>query len=268
MVWCIVMLETIDIRQSQAYPLALPPIAAGNLVLVVAQTSEEIEASQRLRFTVFSEELQAVFPGASGGIDSDEYDPWCEHLLVREQSSGEVVGSYRLLTPVNADRLGGFYSESEFDLSGVSPVREQILELGRSCIRADYRNGTVIMLLWAGIASIVQQLRLRYVLGCASVSLRDGGITAAHVWHHAKRERAGGSELPVLRPHHPYPVERHALDADLPARMPPLIKGYLKAGARICGAPAWDPDFNTADFPIFLDVSQMDQRYRRHFGIV
>jgi len=259
------MLDTHERLLHCAAPLPLPPLATGNLELVVACRAEEIEALQRLRFKVFSEEMNAVFPESAQGIDTDEYDPWCEHLMVREQASGRVVGTYRLLTPVNATRLGGYYSESEFDLSALAPVRHQVIELGRSCIHPDYRNGAVIMLLWAGIAGIVRHLNLRYVLGCASVSLRDGGATAAHVWHEAQRSMAEALHLPRLRPHHPYPVSR--LDADLPARTPPLIKGYLKVGARICGEPAWDPDFNTADFPVFLDVEGMDPRYRRHFGI-
>lgn len=259
------MLETHDRHSSHQHPLLLPTIAAGSLELAVARTPEEIQALQRLRFQVFSEEMNAVFPESSNGIDADEYDPWCEHLMVREQATGRVVGTYRLLTPVNATRLGGYYSESEFDLSGLGPMRRQVIELGRSCIHPEYRNGAVIMLLWAGIAGIVKHLKLRYVLGCASVSLRDGGVTAAHVWHEAQRSMKQDTHLPVLRPHHPYPVAR--LATDLPARMPALIKGYLKVGARICGEPAWDPDFNTADFPVFLDVDAMDERYRRHFGI-
>lgn len=261
------MLETLRSHFGHARPLDLPAIAAGNLELVMAHTPEELEASQRLRFEIFSEEMNAVFPDSANGIDADEYDPWCEHLMVREQATGRIVGTYRLLTPVNAERMGGYYSESEFDLSGLGDMRRQVIELGRSCIHADYRNGAVIMLLWAGIASIVKQLDLRYVLGCASVSLRDGGVTAAHVWNEARRGLTENTHLPVLRPHHPYPVGRLELDAGLPARTPPLIKGYLKVGARICGEPAWDPDFNTADFPVFLDVENMDARYRRHFGI-
>lgn len=260
------MLETQDTRLAYSHPLILPAISAGSLELVVVRTPEDLEAVQRLRFSVFSEEMNAVFPESANGIDADEYDPWCEHLMVREQDTGRVVGTYRLLTPVNADRLGGYYSESEFDLSGLGDMRPKVIELGRSCIHPEYRNGAVIMLLWAGIASIVKHLKLRYVLGCASVSLRDGGISAAHVWHEAQRSIAhAATPLPPLRPHHPYPVQR--LDPDLPARTPPLIKGYLKVGARICGEPAWDPDFNTADFPVFLDVDDMDPRYRRHFGI-
>jgi len=260
----IAMLDTHDSHFSYSHIL-MPGIAAGNLELAVARTAEELEALQRLRYAVFSEEMSAVFPDAADGIDADDYDPWCEHLMVREQASGRVVGTYRLLTPVNAAHVGGYYSESLFDLSGLGSRRDQVIELGRSCIHPDYRNGVVIMLLWAGIASIVKHLKLRYVLGCASVSLRDGGATAAHVWSEAQRDMQRSPQLPRLHPHHPYPVDR--LTDSLPARTPPLIKGYLKAGARICGAPAWDPDFNTADFPVFLDVDDMDPRYRRHFGI-
>jgi len=259
------MLETYDSDFSHSRPLLLPAIAAGGLELAIARTPGELEALQRLRFSIFSEEMNAVFPESANGIDADEYDPWCEHLMVREQSTGRVVGTYRLLTPVNAGRLGGYYSESEFDLSGLDPVRHLVIRLGPSCIHPDYRNGAVIMLLWAGIANIVKHLKLRYVLGCASVSLRDGGATAAHVWNEAQRGIALAPDLPRLYPHHPYPVAR--LDDDLPAQTPPLIRGYLKVGGRICGEPAWDPDFNTADFPVFLDIEDMDPRYRRHFGM-
>jgi len=259
------MLEIHDRYSDHTHLPLLPAMAAGNLELAVARTADEIEALQRLRFSVFSEEMNAVFPESANGIDADRYDPWCEHLVVREQDTGRIVGTYRLLTPVNATRLGGYYSESEFDLSGLGALRSQVIELGRSCIHPDYRNGAVLMLLWAGIASFVKHLNLRYVLGCASVSLRDGGATAAHVWQEAQRSLGQLEGLPRLRPHHPYPVQR--MDADLPARTPPLIRGYLRVGARICGEPAWDPDFNTADFPVFLDIDDMDPRYRRHFGI-
>lgn len=231
----------------------------------MVRTPQELEAVQRLRYKIFSEEMRVAFPDSGDRIDADDYDPWCEHLMVREPATGRIVGTYRLLTPVNAERMGGYYSESEFDLSGLAERRHLVIELGRSCIHPDYRNGAVIMLLWAGIANVVKYLKLRYVLGCASVSLQDGGVSAAHVWHEVQRKGAFPPDLPQLRPHHPYPVR--TLDTDVPARIPPLIKGYLKVGARICGEPAWDPNFNTADFPVFLDVEDMDTRYRRHFGI-
>ena len=136
------------------------------------------------------------------------------------------------------------------------------MEVGRSCTHADYRNGTVIMLLWSGLAEYLRRGGYQYVLGCASVSLRDDGVTAAEVWRTISKQLPQGDE-PYVEPLHR--VEK--LNSTLPARVPPLIKGYLKLGARVCGQPAWDPDFNAADFPVLLKMDGMDERYRRHFGL-
>jgi putative hemolysin len=236
----------------------------GGLAVGLARTSEEVEQCQRLRYAVFTEDLGAVFPGAQDGIDQDRFDRWCEHLLVRETGTGRVVGTYRILTPGQARAAGGHYSESEFDLSGLRALHGLWVEVGRSCIHADYRKGAAIMLLWSGLAEFLRRGDYRSLFGCASVSLRDGGAAAAEVW----RMVSGHLEepgLPRARPLHRYPVER--LDSRLPARAPPLIKGYLKLGARVCGEPAWDPDFNTADFPVLGCTDHMDERYARHFGL-
>ena len=239
---------------------ATPPALAVGL----ARTADEVEQSQRLRYQVFTEDMGVVFPDAQDGIEQDRFDAWCEHLIVRELDTGRVVGTYRILTPEKAREAGGYYSESEFDLSGLGAMRDQVVELGRSCTHADYRGGAVIMLLWSGIANYLQRNGYRYALGCASVSLRDDGVTAAEVWRTVARQMPADGELRVA-PLHRYPVEK--LDSTLPARVPPLIKGYLKVGARVCGEPAWDPDFNAADFPVLLDMEAMDERYRRHFGL-
>jgi putative hemolysin len=259
------MLELARIQSDVVAGGGWPCSSAGGLVMGVARNNEELEAIQRLRYNIFTDELNAVFPDAIDGLDCDHYDTWCEHLMVKEIDTGRVVGTYRLLTPANAVKAGGYYSESEFDISSLAPVRNSLVEVGRSCIHADYRSGSVIMLLWSGVARRVHDYGARYVLGCASVSLRDDGVTAAEVWRAASKALQKTPELPVVVPRHRYPVER--LDHTLPARVPPLIKGYLKLGATICGEPAWDPDFNTADFPVLLDMARMDTRYRRHFGL-
>lgn len=235
------------------------------LVMGLARTNDELESIQRLRYKVFTEEMGAVFPDAKDGIDADRFDPWCEHIMVKEGQSGAVVGTYRFMSPVNARKAGGFYSESEFDLSGLGARRLDMAEVGRSCTHADHRNGAVIMLLWSGVSRLMIRNGYRYLLGCASVSLRDDGATAAEVWRRAG-ELGRIVDEPKVVPLHRYPIER--LGNALPARVPPLIKGYLKLGATVCGEPAWDPDFNTADFPILLDMPAMDGRYRRHFGFV
>ena len=258
------MLELARVQSDSSHAPGWPGRAPGALVVGLAQSDDEIEAIQRLRFQVFTEEMQAVFPESAAGLDADRFDPWCEHIMVREENTGRIVGTYRLLTPARARRAGGYYSESEFDLSPLGGLYGGLVEVGRSCTHADYRNGAVIMLLWSGIARLVQQFGFRHVLGCASVSLRDDGATAAMVWRQAHQVLENSPDVPRLVPHHPYPVDRPGLP--LPARVPPLIKGYLKLGATICGEPAWDPDFNTADFPVLLDINFMDRRYRRHFG--
>ncbi len=238
--------------------------AQGGLTVGLARSSDELRQIQQLRFNVFSHEMGARLPGSLDGLDVDRYDQFCEHLMVREEPSQRVVGTYRVLTPEKARLAGCYYSESEFDLSGVAHLRGELVEFGRSCTHENYRNGSVIMLLWSGLAEILRRGGYRYVLGCASVSLRDDGVTAAEVWRMvAPTLRDPATHL--VRPLHRYPVEK--LDSELPARVPPLIKGYLKLGAKVCGEPAWDPDFNTADFPMLLSVDDMDDRYRKHFGL-
>lgn len=244
------------------FSLPNPSDTKGGLVVGLAQTVEEIELIQRLRYDVFSSEYNAVL-SSQEGIDRDDFDPWCEHLMVRELATDRVIGTYRALTPHQAKRAGGYYSESEFDLLGLGSIRDNLLEFGRACIHPDHRQGGVLMMLWSGLSEIIKQGRYEHVFGCASVSLRDDGVTAARVWRQV-RENALMAGQPSVAPLHRYPVEH--LDSDLPAEVPALLKGYLKLGARVCGEPAWDPDFNTADFPMLLSMSNMGSRYRRHFG--
>lgn len=238
--------------------------SAPALVVGLAHSPADIEAVQRLRHDVFSHDLGAVFPANARGLDQDHYDRWCDHVIVREATDGRIVGTYRILTPERARLAGGYYTESEFDISALAPLRTGLIEVGRSCVHADFRQGAAIMLLWNGVADIMRRGGYRYVLGCASVSLRDDGVCAAEVWRQVcgHLDDAG---TPKVLPIHRYPVER--LAHTLPAKMPPLIKGYLKLGARVCGEPAWDPDFNTADMPVLLDVCRMDARYQRHLKL-
>lgn len=243
-----------------------PGVEAGGLTLNIARTAAELEDLQRLRFRVFTEDMGAHFPQAEGDRDVDRFDPWCVHFMVQDAQTGRMVGTYRVLTPEAAIRAGTYYSASEFDLGPLRDLTPQLVEVGRSCIDAQFRDGTAIMLLWSGLAQVMMQGGYRYMLGCASVSLRDGGVTASEVWRKAQDLMDRHPDVPHIRPLHPYPVDR--LDSTLPARVPPLIKGYLKLGATICGAPAWDPDFHTADFPILLDLEWLDARYRRHFGMM
>ena len=256
------MLELVR-SASSFFTLPSSALDSHGLVVGLAQSPEEIEQVQRLRYDVFTAEYGAVLGAVHDGIDRDDFDPWCDHLMVRALDSGRVVGTYRVLTPQQARRAGGYYSESEFDLSSLGSLRNGLVEFGRACIDEEYRQGCVLMMLWSGLAEILKQGQYEHVFGCASVSLRDDGVTAAKVWRQVKQQASEDGQASV-RPLHRYPAEQ--LDRDLPATMPALLKGYLKLGARVCGEPAWDPDFNTADFPMLLSVNNMGQRYRKHFG--
>ncbi len=234
-----------------------------------ARSEEDILEAQRLRYQVFALEMGARLAppkGAPAGHDIDAFDPFCEHLLVRTVDAagrpGQVIGTYRVLTPAAAQRAGGLYSETEFDLTRLRSLRDRMVELGRSCIHPDYRSGGAIMALWGALAEFMQRNELDTMIGCASISMCDGGHFAASLWKQLEQTHLASIEWHV-RPRLPLPVEE--LRQDLQVEAPPLIKGYLRCGAKVLGAPAWDPDFNTADLPMMMRLADLPARYRRHF---
>ncbi|MEQ1772921.1 MAG: GNAT family N-acyltransferase [Burkholderiales bacterium] len=234
---------------------------AGSLTVSLARDANEIREAQRLRYKVFAEELGARLSEREPGIDSDIYDPFCEHLIVREPLAGRVVGTYRILNGANARRLGGFYSDEEFDLTRLDHLRDQIVEVGRTCVHRDFRNGAVISMLWAGVIQYAARHGYRYLFGCSSVSMADGGATASNV-HYALQHRCGSPVEYRVFPRLDLPLRRaRPTEAVL---IPPLLKGYVRLGAYMCGAPAWDPDFNTADLLMLLPMSRLPLRYTRH----
>jgi putative hemolysin len=228
----------------------------------LARTPQVRRAAQSLRWKVFAEELGARLPSRVPGIDEDVFDAHCEHLVVREEDCGEVVGTYRLLPPDAARRVGSYYSETEFDLTRLRHLRGCMVEAGRSCIHPDFRNGAVIALLWAGLSRYMLAHRYAYLVGCASMDVADGGHGAAAAYERMRREHLAPVEYRVF-PRCPLPLDE--LDTSLAVRIPPLLGGYLRVGAWICGTPAWDPDFNTADFFVLLALANVAPRYARHF---
>jgi len=222
----------------------------------------EIRNAQRLRWQVFVEEMGAFLNSPEPGVDRDLYDRWCEHLIVSDQDSGEVVGTYRILSPEAAKKLGNFYSDQEFDLTRLGRLRERMVEIGRACVHPDYRSGSVIALLWAGLAGYIKERGYDYLMGCASIAMRDGGHNAASVWHAVREKHLAPVEWRAF-PRCPLPLD--ALTTEAAPIVPPLIKRYLHAGAYVCGEPAWDPDFNTADLLVLLPMSKVSPAYARHF---
>lgn len=243
---------------------AQPRPVEPRFLLSMARTAADIEDAQRLRFKVFCEEMGAAVGTRETGLDSDEFDAWCDHLIVRDADTLRVVGTYRILPPDRARALGRLYADGEFDLSRLAHLRGQAIELGRSCVHREHRNGGVIMLLWTGLARYMKTRGYRHLIGCASASLADGGHQAARL----RDELHPHFTPPDLRvfPHVAFPHARLTRSATF--TMPPLIKGYLRLGARVCGEPAWDPDFNTADFLMWLSLDQLHWRYARHFDLL
>ena len=227
-----------------------------------ARTPSEVREAQRLRWNVFAGEMGARLDSREPGIDRDIFDAHCRHLLVRDESRSEVVGTYRVLAPEAARRIGCYYAESEFDLTRLRNLRPGMVEVGRSCIHPDHRGGAVIALLWSGLARYMLANRYAHLAGCASMGLGDGGRAAAVVW----RALAARSLAPVeyqVQPRRRLPLE--AIHDDEPAALPALVKGYLRCGAWVCGEPALDPDFRTADFFMLLPLARVSARYARHF---
>ena len=235
----------------------------GKLTTCMARTEVEVEEAQRLRHKVFAEEMGANLSGAEEGLDQDIFDAYCDHLLVRENDAGKVIGTYRILPPDSARAIGSYYSETEFDLTRLSHLRDSMVEVGRSCVHMNYRDGATIARLWGGLADYMGKHQdYEYLIGCASISMKDGGHYAASVYHKLHKLYAAPAEYRVF-PRCPLPLE--ALDKTLEVSIPPLIKGYLRLGAYIGGEPAWDPDFNTADLFIMLPMSRLNERYAKHF---
>ncbi|MDH4561967.1 MULTISPECIES: L-ornithine N(alpha)-acyltransferase [unclassified Pseudomonas] len=221
-----------------------------------------LREAQALRFRVFSAEFDAKLQGAEFGLDMDDYDPHCQHIGVRDLDSGELVATTRLLDHHAARDLGRFYSEEEFSLHGLGELQGPVLEIGRTCVDPAYRNGATIAVLWGELAEVLNQGGYRYLMGCASIPMQDGGIQAQAIMQRL-RERHLCTEYLRAEPKNPLPVLE--LPGNVIAEMPPLLKAYMRLGAKICGEPCWDPDFQVADVFILLKRDELCPRYARHF---
>ncbi|GIZ11104.1 L-ornithine N(alpha)-acyltransferase [Pseudomonas sp. NCCP-436] len=221
-----------------------------------------LRQAQALRYQVFSHEFGAQITGIEQGLDMDEFDPHCLHLGVRDLQSGELVATTRLLDRRAAADLGHFYSEQEFALHGLASLEGPLLEIGRTCVAPAYRNGATIAVLWSELAEVLNEGDYRYLMGCASIPMRDGGLQA-HAVMQRLRERHLCTEHLRAEPRHPLPALE--LPGNLIAEIPPLLKAYMRLGARICGEPCWDREFQVADVFILLKRDELCPRYARHF---
>lgn len=226
----------------------------------LADSPDRVRAAQILRFLVFNLELnEGLETSFDTLIDADEFDSVCDHLIVEERATGEVVGTYRLQSGVVAQRNIGYYSASEFDLSPFEPVRSQTIELGRACVHRAHRNLAVLGLLWRGIIDYASERDARYLIGCSSLSSQkeDEGIA---LYQTLKQGYLADAQF-ITRPLETFRCESRTPAHQLPEVKPPkLLSAYLALGARICGEPAIDRQFKTIDFLTFLDIHDLDPR--------
>jgi putative hemolysin len=238
----------------------------------IATNAREIEEAQRLRFQVFNLELNKGLKASyERGLDVDEFDAYCDHLIVRDLKSGDVVGTYRLLRGAQAHRHIGFYSEKEFDLSRIKERDGELMELGRSCARKDFRDRSLLPLMWEAIAEQVRLHHVRYLFGCGSLYTTETAEVSAIF--SLLKNRYYASE--VFRVSPVANCRFVGVLSDLPIsdeqtlfqKLPSLIKGYLRIGAVVCGPPALDKEFGTADFFLLLDFGTLKEEYLKRLGI-
>ncbi|MBV8674710.1 MAG: GNAT family N-acetyltransferase [Acidobacteriaceae bacterium] len=253
-------------QTSVAPPMpALQPwisIEVGKYQIRVAQSLSERESACRLRFRVFNIELgEGLISSYSTGMDQDQFDLFCDHLIVEDRSRGEIVGTYRMQSGITAARHLGYYSAQEFDFQPYEPIRNLVLELGRASIDRDHRSSEVLTLLWRGIVQYSKFYGLRYLIGCSSLTSQDpqaGWAMYSQI-----------SQFLVAPEFRTMPVPGYALpraSGSMPeVKIPKLIKTYIAVGAKICGPPAWDREFGTIDFLTLVDLAHLTPAARNRF---
>ncbi len=240
----------------------------GNLSLKLADNVEELKKAQALRQFVFFEEPQGI-KTASGKLDSDEFDAVCEHFVVYDEDTNAVVGTYRLLRRNETKKPEKFYTESEFDITKLKNSNYNLLELGRSCIHPDYRDGKVIQLLWRGIGIFIAFHRLQYLFGCASFNGVDAKQHQESISYLQHFHKAPDGICPVARPEFSAKIEILPLDKidkkHAMMKLPSLLKGYIRAGCMIGEGAVIDEYCQTTDVCTIMDTSKIAKRYSEHF---
>ncbi|WP_108975757.1 GNAT family N-acetyltransferase [Leptospira ryugenii] len=250
------------------------PIAKKERVLEVrlAENQLEIERALALRYDVFNLEMGEGLPQSSATRkDRDEYDLYCNHLIVIDKSSeNKIVGTYRILTRKNAKEGVGFYSENEFDITSIYNLPDEIAEVGRSCVHPDYRDGSVISLLWQGLAEFMIKQNVRYLMGCGSIHSTDAAVASQSYAFLKAKDAIAPEEFRVF-PNPDYVLKGFDSEfkiedlKEISKNIPPLLKGYMRLGAKICGFPALDSVFGTTDVFILFDRKEITERYAKHY---
>ena len=238
--------------------------ATGQYAARIAARPVEIQAAQQLRFQVFNLELnEGLAQSYVTGLDADPFDAVCDHLIVEHLATQQIVGTYRLQTGGNAAKNLGYYSAQEFDFAPFEPMRNEIIELGRACVHRQHRNLIVLGLLWKGIADYAQKHGARYLIGCSSLTSQDAAVGASAYSELCRKNFLAVSQWRT-QPTAAYecPLTRLAEEV---VKIPKLLRAYLTLGAKICGAPALDRQFQTIDFLTLLDLASLSPAARERF---
>jgi len=264
-----------DLFSSQIiYPTIL--VDSKNYLIKIAEDEKEIKGAFRLRYEVFNlEQKHGLAKSYSSGIDFDEYDKFCIHIIVINKETARIMGTYRLHLGTVALKGRGFYSSSEFEIQELDKIVTQSLEVGRSCVSPEARNGATIALLWNGIVKIMFRAKLRYLFGCACLK-KINPAAAWALYEYFKKENKIANiingrpkkDYILLKPSHEE-IEKYLKDIHLTASefLSPLFKGYLRLGAKICSEPVYDPIFKTIDFLIIVDTLTIPERYLKHYKV-
>lgn len=245
---------------------SVQPTSSPRLIAEFVTDKEQIKKVQKLRYNVFCEEYNITLPAHTywngSPIDADAIDNDCLHLVVKDGQTWEPVGYTRVLTKELATKHGSFYSAHEFDIRNIEKLGGRMIEIGRTCIHPDYRNGATIAVLWSRLAKFMLKNNYQYLFGCASISLADGGTAFASVMPKLRNKYLSEDNLRVFPK---LPINTLAKPCETQNQLPPLLKAYMKMGAKICGEACWDPEFNVADVLVLLDLDQVENRYAKRF---
>ena len=254
--------------------IVTPPLVEENenYLLKFAETPEEILAAQKLRYKVFNcEQNRGLDTANRDEFDHDEFDEGAAHLIAYSKDNPNPIGTYRAIGQPGNDP-GKMYSAREYYVTGAERYLPMTIEVGRSCVDKDYRNGAVVTLLWTGMAAITMRSGCRYLCGCVSLEdvhpavawavyddLKDKGLLSTKMSFKAREQflfpRPPEEEIARVR----------ADRGRIRQAVPPLLKGYLTLGGKLLGEPAFDYEFGSVDLPIMVDMWRLPERYRKHF---
>lgn len=226
----------------------------------LAESLEDLLDCQRLRYLVFNCELgEGLESSKREGLDRDRFDYICDHLMVRDTSSGQAVGTYRMQSGFRAKGNLGYYSEQFFEFAPFEQLRSEVLELGRACVHPEYRNSAVLHMLWKGIAKYATSCGTRYLLGCSSLSSQDEAAGMALYAELEEKYLATGEFQTKPKPEFACRASAKVMQSP---QIPRLFRAYLDVSARLCGPPSIDREFKTIDFLTLIDLAHIPERVR------